>query len=265
MSCFLVGPPGETESLGLAAETAVPPGQFQQALRHMTRAVVIGPRLLQDRDISLAAQVPLALVLTNPTDVVHTEMHARDGRLALTPCDAIVLGPALADRPFFAPWTDLLALRPEALPEFMNRATTAPLHPVPAGFETLPKPVLNALAEQMRRLKLTQYDPVVGSSAACRSLIGMLCNPGNSVLAESEGLPPDLICAEPEAAAGLLAAHPGCRMLICPAIVDAARPVEMINLTVTTAADLPVNLVRVVSGPRLANSRFLTCLIYVIG
>ena len=231
----------------------------------MTRAVVIGPRLLNDRDIKIADQVPVAIVLTNATDVVHTEMHLRAGRLHLTPSDAIVIDDRLADSRFFAPWIDLLPLRPDGLSEFMARDTTTSIHPVPGGFETLPKSALSNLAVEMRKLKLAQYDCVIGGSPTCRSLTGVICNLASFALAEIEALPPDIICVEPQAVDEQLAAHPECRMLICPVIIDDATPVEMVNLAITTAVRLPVNLVQVVSGHRLPHSRVLTCLIYVIG
>lgn len=266
MSCVVVGPSEEAGRLGLPGDMpVVPPEQFQDMLRHMTRVVVVGPRLLNDRDMRMVNQVPAALVLTNPTDVVHIEMHIRAGRLHLTPSDVIVIRGPLLEHRFFAPWIDLLRLEQEGLSEFVARTTTEAWHPVPAGFETIPKLILSGLAAEMRNLRLAQYSCVVGSSAGCRSLTGVLCDLSNLVLAEIEGLPPDVICAEPAVVADQLAAQPEARMLICPVIVDKDNPVEVVHLTVTTAAGAPVNLVQAVPGPRPADGRLLTGLVYAVG
>lgn len=265
MTCIIVGRPEEAGKFGrLDPAEIVSPEAFQQASGYMTRLIVIGPRLLSDRDIALADQVPAAFVLTNPTDVMHLEMHLRSGRLHLTPCDAVVVDDRLAHRAF-APWIDLLSLPADGLETFAAQQGPAPFHLVPDGFEVLTKPALSDLAAQMRRLQLTQYDCVVGSSPACRSLIGTLGNLANIALAEIESLPPDVICAEPGAVAEQLAGHPGCRLLICPVIVDADTPVEQANLAVTTATPAPANLVHAAVGQRLPQGRILASLIYAIG
>ncbi len=265
MTCVIVGPPEEAEKLGLPDTAAVvAPEAFQTAVGQMTRAVIIAPRLLTDRDILQAAQVPLAIVPTNPTDVVHLEMHIRNGRLCLTPCDAILVDDRLASR-FFAPWIDLVPLAATGLADFITHEAPTPIHPVPAGFETLPKAALSEIAAQMRVLKLAQYDSVIGSSTACRSLIGTAGNLANAVLAEIEALPRNTVLAEADAVADQLAPHADCRVLICPAIIDDENPVEKVNLTVTTATQVPINLVQLVSGTRLPRGRLLTYLIYAIG
>lgn len=266
MSCVIVGPSGEAKKLGLPDSTEIiTPEAFTGATRYMTRVVVIGPRLLNDKDFELINRVPAVLVLTNATDILHVEMHIRAGRLHLTSHDALMLVDMPGPAAFTAPWIDPLLLTSTDLAGFISQDTAQPLHPVPVGFEDLPKAAMTQLATQMRKLSLVQFDPVLGTSPACRSLTGIVCNMANTMMAEVEALPPDLICTEPDAAEAQLAAHPGCRVLICPVIIRADLPVEAINCTITTAAQVSVNLMRVVPGPRLPQGRMLACLIYEIG
>lgn len=266
MSCVIVGSSEQAKQFGLPDSAEItPPEGFTGATRYMTRVVVIGPRLLNDKDFELINRVPAVLVLTNATDILHVEMHIRAGRLQLTAHDALVLADMPGPAPFTAPWINALVLPSTDLAGFVSQETPQPLHPVPAGFEDLPKGAMTQLATQMRKLSLVQFDPVLGSSPACRSLTGVVCNMANTMMAEAEALPPDVICTEPEEAEAQLAAHPGCRVLICPVIIRADLPVEAINCTITTAAEVSVHLMRVVPGPRLPQGRILACLVYEIG
>lgn len=265
MSCVIAGSDETAKDLGLEPDQVHAPGDFARALRFATRLVVIGPRLLDDVDFAAINRLPTIFVLSTPEDMVHMTMHLRDARLILSPCDAVVLMPGLERWRFSMPWLSIYERPAEQLAKFARTTPRRALQTMPKALSDLPKDVLTKFGQKMLGTRLFSYSPVVAASKAVIPLNACLTNPTHTLLAHIEGLPADVICAEPEALPAMVRKHPQARTLMLPVVIGADTTIETVNHKVTTAVARPVNLVQAVWGDRLTDSRALVGLVYWVG
>ena len=125
----------------------VAPWNLASGADGLSRAVIVGPRHIDDDDFVSIRTVPTIFVLETGTDFVHMRMHLSDRRVTLTPFDRIHVLPAAEPYCFANPWVEPYRCKADDVATFLQAGTPGPI--VPEGFDGLAKADYDHMAQHL--------------------------------------------------------------------------------------------------------------------
>ena len=158
-----------------SASLLVAPRDLASGTAGLPRAVIVGPRHIDDDDLASIRTVPTIFVLETGTDFVHMRMHLKDRRVTLTPFDRIHVLPAAEPWCFANPWVEPYRCTANNIPTFLQAGAPGPIGP--EGFDGLAKADYDHMAQHLTFRAGMNGTPLVGSDETCKLLLGCLFDP----------------------------------------------------------------------------------------
>ena len=243
----------------------VAPRDLESGTAGLSRAVIVGPRHIDDDDLASIRTVPTIFVLETGTDFVHMRMHLKDRRVTLTPFDRIHVLPAAEPYCFANPWVEPYRCGADDIATFLQAGTPGPI--VPEGFDGLAKADYDHMAQHLPFRAAIDGTPLVGSDETCKLLLGCLFDPTRIRLHTAEssaqadvliGPPPAL---ESSGASGFDKPFPG--IWIVPTGLSDANPIELLLARFRSVIHSPLHLLDLFALP--ATGRAGTPVILTVG